>query len=151
MMFDLPPIVDALLQLGGVGLVIGLVYWALLSPRKEKAPLLVPGWEYDTLRRAKDAELESQRQMYQKALVDAQDTGKANVEHWRTLRDEVKAEAREAKAEAKDLRDLLKELQDATRESVALANEQTRDLAVILELLRVAQRDPAKPGDSRDG
>lgn len=154
---DLPAPVSLLAQLGLVGVVVAALYYAILLPRKNpdgtkrRSALLTPGWIVDQRDDEHQAELVRVRNMYEKGLLDAQDAARKSVEHWRALRDEVKAEAREAKAESKDLRELLKELQIASREHIALTNEQTRDIAVLLELQRLVPRDAAKPGDSGHG
>ncbi len=135
---DIESLLKLVSSLGlGITLVLGLWY-ALLVPRKGKnatgqdiprASLLVPGWKHDQDLDEARAETERTRLFYQTALKDEQDRAKQRISEWRALREEALAQHAEANADAHRL--------------VELLTNASKDIAVLLEIQRVAQRDGA--------
>ena len=132
---DIEPIIDAAMKLGVFVVAAGALWYTVMVPRKDRSSLLVPGWLHDSLKEDAKAELEAQRQFYVKALADEQERANVRIAEWRAFRDEAVAKAEDAD---EDRRRLLE----------AVTN-QSRDIAVLLELSRMAGRDSREPRAAR--
>lgn len=124
---------------GQLGLAVTLtvtLWYVILTPRKthdgkRRSSVLVPGWIHDDQR----AEMERRARAYEVALKDEQSRGRDNIQQWRALRDEEIA--RRADAE------------NDTRALLAAVNGLTRDVALLLEIQRMAERNDHLEGDAR--
>ena len=132
---DLEPLVDAAMKLGIFVVAAGALWYTVMVPRKGRSSLLVPGWLHDALKDDAKAELEAQRQFYTKALADEQERASVRIAEWRAFRDEAVAKAEDA--------------DDDRRRLLEAVTNQSRDIAVLLELSRMADRDSRVSGAAR--
>jgi len=135
--------IDQLLEASaqlGLAVVLALALWyALLVPRKDndgkrtRAPLLVPGWTHDRqLNEARD-EAVRVRRYYEVALKDEQQRASVRVQEWRGFRDEAVASKVDAEQDRAKL--------------LTAVNELSRDMALLLEISRLAGRS-SQSGDA---
>jgi hypothetical protein len=141
---DAVTIAERLEQLGIVAIVLVAIVtlvWALGRARVDKdgtkrSSLLVPGWIHDAMLAAHDRELEAQRQFYAKALADEQERANVRIAEWRGFRDEAIAKAVDA--------------DDDRRRLLEAVTNSSRDIGLILELQRMADRDGRGSEPARD-
>ncbi len=137
--------IDELLRASGqlgIGVVLALTLWyALLVPRKDtkdgqrtRAPLLVPGWTHDRQLTEAREEAVRVRRYYEVALKDEQQRASVRVQEWRGFRDEAVA----SKVDAEQDRAKLLEA----------VNELSRDVALLLEISRLADGRRPQSGDA---
>jgi hypothetical protein len=128
--------IDGLLKaIGQIGLAVTLalaLWYVILIPRKnskgeKKSSLLVPGWLHDEAR----AEVDRVRRFYEVALKDEQARANVRVSEWRGFRDEAVAKQVDAEENTKKLLDAV--------------NGLSRDISVLLEIQKMANRDRNRP------
>ena len=132
---DVDALIDAVMKLGLFVVASGAIWYTVMIPRKGRSSLLVPGWIHDQLKAEAARELEAQRQFYSKALADEQERANVRIAEWRAFRDEAVAKAEDA--------------DDDRRRLLEAVTSSSRDIALLLELQRMADRDGRGSGATR--
>lgn len=137
-------------QLALVIVVLAVAGWAFLYRRRDESgdrrpPLLVGGWVVEEIEERHEAELDSIRSFYDKALLDCTNAANIRIEDIRAWRDQESARAKEAVALTKDSQDDIHRIGSAV-------DSQSQSLASLVELVRVlASRNGRQPEDPGSG
>jgi hypothetical protein len=134
---DVDDILKLVAQLGLATVLVLALWYVVLVPRKSpsgkrRSSFLVPGWIHDDAL----AETDRVRRYYEVMLKDEQQRANVRITEWRGFRDEAVAKATDAE---EDRRRLLEAV-----------NGLSRDVALLLEIQRLAEGDRGRQGDSGD-